>query len=333
MKKTIIKLMFVVLTILMLVEIPICVRGAETEEKMEAILFIQENGEKIIYIKGLDLTEFKYAFSNEDNSDTITYLSSSKDSNGEYVAFISDNNNYENMFIMVNEHVETIKLGECKKITEKEIEDVESLTKRINVKTDEAESSVEMDNGTVVTTTIGKIVVKDEGKYQYQLFEVVDTNNSTEKLNDTAVELYNELEVLRKSEKMYDKLLAEITIRDDYNTLLKNAKWENAKNDNEIMQPENSQKGEKFIVILQEVDESGKTKRYDVQFMTCDRKDAADVEYTEKQEIKQIEKRTELPVTGENLALYIILGVIIIAIIVLAIKMKKEKAKEDDEKK
>ena len=58
--------------------------------------------------------------------------------------------------------------------------------------------------------------------------------------------------------------------------------------------------------------------------MTCDREDDANVEYTEKQENKVVEKRTELPVTGENLFLYIALGVVIFAIVIVCIKIKKE---------
>ena len=158
---------------------------------------------------------------------------------------------------------------------------------------------------------------------------MLDKNNSTKKLNETAVELYAQLSKLSDATKMYDKLLAEITIRDDLKKLLEDAKWEDAKKGKEIPQPEDSQEGEKFVVLIQEI-KDGDTVRTDVQFMTCGREDDEGVEKTEKQEKKVIEKKTALPVTGENLALYIIFGIIILAIIILIIRMRKSKQNEKE---
>ena len=117
--------------------------------------------------------------------------------------------------------------------------------------------------------------------------------------------------------------MAEITVRDNYKKLLKDATWTNAKN-NTIPEPKESQNGEKFVVLIREV-KDGKTVREDVQFMTCARADDKGVEETEK----QIEKKKKLPITGENLALYIIFGVIILAIIVLIIKIRKTNKDEE----
>ena len=80
-----------------------------------------------------------------------------------------------------------------------------------------------------------------------------------------------------------------------------------------------------FVVIIREV-KDGKEVRKDVQFMTTARHDDEGVEKTSK----EVKKKTKLPVTGENLALYIVFGVIILAIIILIIKMRK--AKQDEEK-
>ena len=94
------------------------------------------------------------------------------------------------------------------------------------------------------------------------------------------------------------------------------------------LQPENSQKGEKFIVLIQKL-QAGNVVESDIQFMTCDRADDADVEYTNTTITKTIEKKTALPITGENLALYIILAVIIVAIVIVAIRMRYLKGKEN----
>ena len=252
------------------------------------------------------------------------------DSNGEKVASLESGKTYKYMFITEEEKTSVIELDSLKSITEEEISNVEQLTKIISVKTDESKSeSSTAEDGTTITKTRGKIVITEEGdyKYQYQLIEILDTNGSTETLNQTAVELYDELVVVENAETMYDKLVAEITIRDDYAELLENATWTDVK-DMEILQPENSQKGEKFIVLIQKL-QAGNVVESDIQFMTCDRADDADVEYTNTTITKTIEKKTALPITGENLALYIILAVIIVAIVIVAIRMRYLKGKEN----
>ena len=110
--------------------------------------------------------------------------------------------------------------------------------------------------------------------------------------------------------------------------LLKDAEWEDAEN-SEILQPKDSQEGEKFVVLIREVDGED-TVREDVQFMTCGRKDDEGVEVTEKETTKKVEKKTALPVTGENLVLYVVFGIIILAIIILVIRMKKAKNNEEE---
>ena len=331
MKNSTLKLIFIMFIILTLTIMPFAVKAADSAE---AIILVKSGTEKIVYVKGMEEKEFKYAFSNNEDSASAMYVTATKDSNGKYAAILDDGNTYKNMFVMEGNDTSkasTIKLENAKSITSEEVEKIEKLTKIIGVKTDEKETNIKKDDGTIITTTKGKIVVTDEGKYQYQLIEVVDKNNSTAKLNDTAVELYNQLDALNNADTMFDKLSAEITIRDNYKKLLEDAKWEDAVNGKEILEPENSVKGEKYVVLIQEIDKDGKTIRTDVQFMTCDRADDAGEAVTETRD-KKVEKKINLPVTGENLALYITFGVIILAIIILAVKMKKEKAKDNEEK-
>ena len=326
MKNSILKLTSIILIILLALSImPTAVRAADNTE---GVILEKTDGEKVIYIKDMDATEFKYAFSNDDNESSVAYVTALKDSNNEYVALLEKDETYNYMFIKDGENISKIELNTTEKITEEEIKEVEELTTIINVSTDESESKVSNNDGTTVTTTTGKIVIKDKGDYQYQLLEVVDKNGSTKTLNETAVELYNQISELNNASKMYDKLLAEVKIRNDFKKLLKDAKWENAEN-NEILQPKDSQEGEKFVVLIREVD-GDDTIREDVQFMTCGRKDDEGVEVTEKETTKKVEKKTALPVTGENLALYIVFGIIILAIIILVIRMKKAKNNEEE---
>lgn len=321
MKNSILKLISIlIIAVLVIALLPAITRAANTE----GVILEKTNGEKIIYIKDMNTTEFKYAFSdNESDLSSATYITATKDSNNEYVAYIEAGETYKYMFIQVDGNTDTVELKTLKSITEKEIADVEKLTKIIGITTNESDSAVSKNGDTTITTTTGKIVVKDKGDYQYQLIEVVDKNGSAKKINETALELYNQLSALSSAKNMYDKLSAEVTIRDDFEKLINDAKWTDAKK-KVIPQPSNSQNGEKFVVLIREV-ENGDMVREDVQFMTCGREDDEGVEKTQK----QVEKKTKLPVTGENLALYIIFGIIILAIIILIVRMRK--AKKDEE--
>ena len=305
----------VLIIILAMAIMPISVKAAENAD---GIVLEKASGEKIIYIKGMEATEFQYAFSDEIDTSKAAYITASKDTNGEYVGYLEAEETYKYMFISDDANTEktkTLQLDELKKITDENSKYIESFTKRIKIKSDESESNVTKEEKTVITNIRGKIVITDEGDYQYQLIKVEEKNN-------TALELYNQMLALANTDKMYDKLLVESTILNDYYKLIEDAQWEDAKN-KEILQQQDSQNGEKFLVLIQEV-KDGKTIRNDIQFMICGREDAADVELRETQTTKMVERRTQLPVTGENIALYIILGVIILAIIILVIKMKKD---------
>ena len=322
MKKSILKLTCIILiTIFTVALMPIAVRAASD---MDGVILEKADGSKIIYVKDMKNTEFKYAFSDSEDSSGATFLTASKDTNDEYVATMEKNEKAKYMFVQIEENTSIIELAKQKNINENEIKEIEKLTKIIGVETTGTDSVVSKDGDKTITTINGKIVITDEGTYQYQIFEVVDKNSSTKTPNETAVHLYNQLSKLENADGMYNKLLAEITIRDDYKKLIDNAKWEDAKK-NEIPQPKDSQIDEVFVVIIREV-KDGKEVRKDVQFMTTARQDAEGVEKTSK----EVTKKTKLPVTGENLALYIVFGVIILAIIILIVKMRK--TKQDEEK-
>ena len=227
MKNSSFKVVGIILAIILAIAImPSFVQAAEINTN--AVILEKASGEKIIYIKDLNSTEFKYAFSDSQDDSSLVYKTCLTDSNGEKVASLESGKTYKYMFITEEEKTSVIELDSLKSITEEEISNVEQLTKIISVKTDESKSeSSTAEDGTTITKTRGKIVITEEGdyKYQYQLIEILDTNGSTETLNQTAVELYDELVVVENAETMYDKLVAEITIRDDYAELLENATW------------------------------------------------------------------------------------------------------------
>ena len=119
MKNSVLKLMSIILITLFVISIiPMAVMAANTD----AVILEKTDGNKIVYIKGMDQTEFKYAFSNnESDATSATYITATKDTNSEYVAFLAAGETYKYMFIQNGENTETIQLDSLKTITEKDI--------------------------------------------------------------------------------------------------------------------------------------------------------------------------------------------------------------------
>lgn len=338
MKNSIKKMVGIILTIIFVIAIiPSFTHAVDSET--EAVMLEKDEG-YIIYIKGLKTTDFKYAFSNsEEATDDLVYTTCQTDTNGENVAYLekSETETYNYMFIATSGEdgevtTTTVELATLKSITEEEIAQIDALTTKIAVDTEKTYSySTTAEDGTTVTTTVGKIVITEEGDYayQYQLIELnsYDTNSTVTSVNETAEELYEQITALETASDMYDKLSIMITIRDDVASLLENASWEDVK-DLAILQPEEAQKGEKYIVLIQKLDGSN-VEESDIQIMTCARVDDEGAEYTNVTSTEVVEKKTALPVTGENLALYIALAIIIVAIIVIAVRMKYLKGKSN----
>ena len=315
------------IAVLMISIIPSFVRA---DEEKNAVVLEKSNGDKIIYIEGLETTDFKFAFSDDKNDANPSYQSSMTDSDGKNVAFLSNSQTYKYMFIAEQNKTSVIEFNTLKSITEDEIEEINTLTERIKVETGSSTSnSSKKEDGTVVTTTQGKIKIVNEENYDYNysLIEIVDKNGTVTTPNQTAVELCEQLTTIKNSKTTYEKLISAMKIRDDFNLLIQNAKWNKVEN-GEIMQPEDSQQAEKFVVLIEKT--VGREKIYDVQFMTCGRQDAEGVENTNTVQTKTVEKKTMLPITGENVILYIALGLILIAIIAVLVRMKQLKGKNNE---
>ena len=72
------------IAVLMISIIPSFVRA---DEEKNAVVLEKSNGDKIIYIEGLETTDFKFAFSDDKNDANPSYQSSMTDSDGKNVAF------------------------------------------------------------------------------------------------------------------------------------------------------------------------------------------------------------------------------------------------------
>lgn len=338
MRKTILKLTLIIITLF--ITHPL-VNATEIESE-KAIILQKNDGNKIVYISGKESNEFIYALSNNDSEEDLEFQSYVKDSNGKNVIYIEKDENFKNIFIKEGEKVSKFDINNVETITEEDILNVESLTKKINIDCEQQKTSNETkEDGTIVDKTQGKIVINDDGEYKYDIFEIVDNNSSCKELEQNAVNLYAELNKNSTYNNTYDKLVSELAIKNYYTLLVKNANWKSAEN-REIIEDENAQNDEKFLVLVGKL-ENGKITKTDIQIMNCTREDKAGKDYASYGETKQIENKAEepveneeeqvkkfaLPVTGENIAIYVALGIVVIAIIVVIIRVKKLGTKEN----
>lgn len=324
MKKIKLKLIFLSIMFIAIIAMPILVSASN--ENIE--ILVKSNGDGIIYVKDHLDSAFEFAFSNDQNQDksTLNFKHSETDSsvNGNNIAYINEeiSNDYfndptKNVYFWVksgNEYfVESVELDKNKFLSEDDIDYVNKITKRINVNFTTT-SSTEKKDDVEITVEVGKTELKDEGTFLYQLIkpETEDYKNFIKlaermsKLN--SVDTYTELKTYREFANLYEKLLNEI----DTN------KWEKAEN-NEVLQPEDAQNGDQYILWL--IDTSKREKTLDVQILTSVRK--------ESQKVIKEKVTTNLPVTYDNNILLIILGILIIATTIVSIRIKTLKNKQE----
>ena len=331
MKNSKIKLVALLSLVLMLLSIFTMPAQAGTNEK---IILKKANDEFLIYYKEICNEEFEFAFSLDpkEEEDNLIFTKSAKDQLTETalnVAYVDEYlfTNYFNsdkptyIWVRNNEgkmlvSADLVNLDEA--ILEETVELVNTTTKRIKTHIETTEPKTEIVDGVETTVTTGKLVLDNkENKYSYELIKVAN--------NADAEELFNSVEKLQNNEKLgtYENLTFASKFYDLYNKLMpKTADWTKV-DDSEILQPENTLEGEKYIVYLK--DEQGVV---DVQFLTSVYK----VEEGVKEETETITETVKLPVTFDSGSiLFIILAVIVLALVIVTIV--RVKANKKDEKK
>lgn len=331
MKNSKIKLVALLSLVLMLLSIFTMPAQAATNEK---IILKKANDEFLIYYKEICNEEFEFAFSLDpkEEEDNLIFTKSAKDQLTETalnVAYVDEYlfTNYFNsdkptyIWVRNNEgkmlvSADLLNLDEA--ILEETVEFVNTTTKRIKTHIETTEPKTEIVDGVETTVTTGKLVLDNkENKYSYELIKVAN--------NAEAEELFNLVEKLQNNEKLgtYENLTFASKFYDLYNKLMpKTADWTKV-DDSEILQPENTLEGEKYIVYLK--DEQGVV---DVQFLTSVYK----VEEGVKEETETITETVKLPVTFDSGSiLFIILAVIVLALVIVTIV--RVKANKKDEKK
>lgn len=319
------KKIFVVLMVAMLFAIiPLEIQAVD-----ESFRIVKSNEDYIIYIDGFENTEFAFALSNniEVNPEDLNYINNWTDSNGINVACLDNGFNLDltqKVYLWVkdmsnNEVLSKTELNLNEALDLAKLSELNTLTKRIEVDTTQKDNVEEILDGITITKELGKIILKDteNGTFRYDIYKLsnneeaaklVDLLEKTEKLSEK--EIIEKIDLLKETEKAFETLIA-------------NASWKDV-SENQIKQPEDSVNGDRYLVLLQETSlieqlnsDLNSNVTIDLQILECN--------YKEKQTVatEKVPLRTAsiLPVTGEEIGLYVFLAVVIVLIAIVVIRI------------
>lgn len=331
------KLLSVLAIFLFIAVMPIAVLA--TNENVSVVN--SAKSEYIIYIKGYTdkNAEFKYAFTNNEDPEEmdLSYINSVSDLSGNQAAFLDaatyDKLKSDTIYMWAKDNegnliLEGIQLDLENSLTKEEINTVETVTKRIEVKIIDSEADTKIIrnediDGVEETAWTGHIEITDEPKatYYYQKIKLP----SSEEYN-RLMELAEEIESKYDAMDMYEKVQIAEEFNSLYTKLVEVDNWQEVEN-MKVEQPEESVSGDKYIIFLKKVAKDG-TTTIDAQFLTAD--DDYKPNVVKEQIITQ--ETTRLPITYDSIALIVILAIIVIALVIVFIRMKKLKNKKDEEK-
>ena len=332
MKKSTIKLVAFGMLVLMLLSIFTVPVKAETYEK---VVLKKADKEFLIYYKDICNDEFEFAFSLDKSQPTDDlFTRSAKDQADEGaldVAYI-DATLYDTYFATNKAYIwirdnndqmvvsaDLVDLTDA--LNDGMIELVNNTTKRIDVDTTQTHETHEIVDGVDTTITTGKVVVdeKSGAKYSYTLTRLTDTTTKANKLFDLAEALKEDIS------DTYTNLSLSKQFYDLYMDLMPtDSEWTEVEN-SEILQPDNTVEGDKYIVYLKE--ETADSTTVDAKFLTCVYKADEGVEQKEE----TITETVKLPVTFDRgTILFIILGIIVLALVIFAIIRVKANKKDEN---
>lgn len=320
-----------IITLILLIALlfPIKIFAAENN----TAIIHSESGDYVVYVKDIK-EKFKFAITNMQNADKmqLKYVTSSKDEQGENVIFISKEK-YESLtqkgentksYIYVKDmngedKIEGQEIDFANAVEQSQLQETETLTKRIATKTAKNLKTIEKEeDGVKVTTTLGglKITEKD-GKYEYSLNKVEEgeykeLENIANNINTNADKM-DTVEKIKTYKSFYNL----------YNNLLKIQNWREVQ-DSQIIQPEDSNKGDTYVIFLSKIAEDG-TQTQDVKFLTTNVTEKEGETIETSVEPITVKEAKKLPITGESLALFIVLAVISIVATIVYFRVKKLK--------
>lgn len=327
-----------IFTILMVVMI-FAIMPLEVQAVNENFRIVKSNEDYIIYIAGFEDTEFAFAFNNnaEVNPEELNYINNWTDSNGVNVACLDDGFGLDltqKVYLWVkdlsnNEVLSKAELDLNEVLDLAKLSELNTLTKRIDVDTTQKDNVEEVSGGVKITKELGKIIIKDtqDGIFKYDIYKL-SKNNDAAKLVD----------LLEKAENLSDKeMIEKIDLLKEteqaFEALIANANWKDV-SENEIKQPEDSVEGDRYLVLLQEtglieqLNTDSNNVTIDLQILECNYKE----KHTIASEKVPLRTASILPVTGEEIGLYVFFAVVIvlIAIVVIRIFFLSRKNKNED---
>lgn len=303
----------------------------------EKLIIVKKAEEKyIIYMDGVKNEKFEFAFSSDKEAEktSLDYINSIQTTDSTEVAYLDSEllnkvTDKNNIYIWAksgeNYIVEAEKVDLNESIEENKIKQVDNITKRIRVNTEEMETREEVIDNVKTTITTGKVdILEDKSNtYYYQLIRLPNTEDYN-RLMSLAEEIYK----LNQNISTFEKLAKSKEFYNLYNKLIPNTNDENwlKVNNMKIKQPENSKQGEKYIVWLKMVNPNGE-EIVDAQFLTC-------YEDYKPEYIKEdvaVKTTNKLPITYDSIALIVIFAVLILAIVIIyAMKKKSEKNSKEN---
>ena len=309
-----------VVTIIIILAITLGIQSMVLATNEEIQILKKSDSEFILYLKNHMESEFEFSFSNDQPEDVVKenlrYRKSGTDSieDGNHIVYI-DSELYTTYFskptylwarTLSGEYfAEGIEIDLNDFVTDEDVEFINNMTEVIEVDTTNTLVTEEEIDDVKITRTIGKIDIKEEGTTYYQIVNLPASEEYNEFMeiaetianNQIPSGFYERLEITNEFMKLYNQLVPAI----------EDANWIEV-TDNTILQPEDSEEGEQYIVWLKNEQEGEETK-IDVQFMTSFE------DY--KQEVINEQITTKLPVTYDNPILFILLAVLVILFIVL----------------
>ena len=331
MKKQRLMLIISVMLIAVMVFMPSYAKAA-TDEKLAVV---NTSGNYLIYIDGLlnDEDGFEFALSNSKDETNLVYENSATDDAGNAVAYydaanqkFADVDISKPVYVYVNgkKDMQGLEVNLTESITSEELDNIEKITKRIPVTTDESVEYSEDVDGLKVTTIVGSVRIEQDennknAKYSYQMVRLPANDERYNTLWDLLTEFNKDYNDMSVNEKI--NLSTEFSKL--YTELINEAEWTEVKDkDLRIEQPEDAETGTQYILFLKEEVDGNIT--YDAQFLTSAQDPFENYENVIKEEQVVVKRTSKLPITGDSIALFIALAVIIVAIILVRRKMKKD---------
>ena len=245
-----------IIAFILMISIIIPANSFATNITNDEVQIVQINeGKCMIYIKGLENTEFNYALSLDSNTPEmqLEYIHSVKDGDGNQVALVEksdyDFETNKKAYLKIKEGTEVneTEIDFSEAFDREKIEDVENTTKKINVEVVDnlVEENKVDEEGVHVTVKVGGVKITDtsDATYYYQTKlaknEYAELMNLAKKIKDE----YSNMDMFTKIQtaKEFYKL---------YNTVIDEATWQEVE-DMTIKQPKEATENSEYVVLIQ----------------------------------------------------------------------------------